>query len=108
MTYEEWKRYQDEWTGGLRRGTREWKAAWKGLVAATGDRDMLAECPQTHECWGYLCSFRDRGRWVHEFRHRNHPVRQRRWYVHVPATPGWKPEDDKEKPKRKPKRRAVH
>ncbi len=91
MTQEEWKR----WTGSLRPRTREWRAAWSALVAQTGDHDRAAECPLTGETWGYLCSFRDRGRWVHEFRHRHHPVKQRRWYVHVLASEGWSPSADR-------------
>lgn len=88
----------EEWDGGLRRGTREWRAAWAQLVAATGDRDRMAKCPETKEVWGYVSSFRDRGRWVHEFRHKNHPRKQTRWYVHVPASEGWTPDEDRPEP----------
>ncbi len=106
-TFAEWKRRQSPWDGGLRRGSVEWRAAWRQLVDMTGDEDHTAEDPQLHESWGYLCSFRDRGRWVHEFRHRHHPKLRRRWYVHVLATEGWVPEDDRPMPKRK-KRRTLH
>lgn len=93
MTYEEWRRAQQP--TGLRRGSREWRAAVKGLARMSGDRDARAECPLTAETWQYMQSFRDRGRWMHEFRHRHHPVKQRRWYLHVPASAGWTPETDR-------------
>lgn len=99
LSLEEWKRMQAEWGGGLREGSREWRAAWQRLLRLTRDRDHEAECPLTGEVWQYLSSFRDRGRWMHEFRHRHHPVKQRRWYVQLPASPGWTPEDDRPEPK---------
>ncbi|MBL8949974.1 MAG: hypothetical protein JNK82_04300 [Myxococcaceae bacterium] len=78
-------------SASLEEGTHEWEVAWAALSKKTGDWDREAYCPLSHESWQYLCSFRDRGRWVHEFRHRHHPLKQRRWYVHVPASEGWAP-----------------
>jgi hypothetical protein len=98
LTLEEWKRLERDWSGGLSRGSEEWEAAWKALVKQTGDRDRAAECPVSGECWEYVSSFRDRGRWTHEFRHRRHPLKKRRWYVRVDASPDWNPEDDRPKP----------
>jgi hypothetical protein len=98
-TYEELKKMMRELGGGLRPGSPEWRAAWKGLARLTGDRDREAFCPLTHESWEYFSSFRDRGRWTHEFRHRHHPVKQRRWYVHVPASAEWTPQAETPRPR---------
>ncbi len=68
---------------GLEPGSREWRAARAALRRASGDRDTRG--------WEYLQSFRDRGRWTHEFRHRHHPVKQRAWYLRVLASDGWTP-----------------
>ena len=73
----------------------EWERAWDRLALMSGDRDRMAEDRVSGECWEYLCSIRypddpELG-WLHEFRHRWHPRLQRRWVLHVPASPGWSP-----------------
>lgn len=68
----------------------EWDHAWQQLATRTGDADKEA-CDEEGQCWQFMGSYGgDRG-WVHEFRHRNHPVLRGRWYVSVPATRGWQP-----------------
>jgi len=79
----------------LRVRSREWTAAWRELVKLTGDTDRMAECPLSGETWGYMCTFRRGDSWVHEFRHRNHPALGRRWLLHVKASVGWSPEDER-------------
>lgn len=67
----------------------EWKRAWGERMALTGDSDLDAECPLTGEVWQYMNTAPFEGKWVHCFRHRNHPVTQQRWYVNVPADIDW-------------------
>jgi hypothetical protein len=75
----------------LRPRSNEWHAAWRGLAAETGDKDQMAEDPETHECWQYGVTVWWRGRWFHEFRHRRHPALKDQATVRVPATAGWLP-----------------
>jgi hypothetical protein len=65
------------------RGSPEWDAAWRSLGALAdyvlGSRlDLAQAC--NGEVWEYLHSKRPQGSdyLVHEFRHRCHPVTQRR------------------------------
>lgn len=81
----------EEKFGLARPGTAEWRQAWKGLAALTGDDDFTAEDPESGEVWQYMGSGLERGRWRHSFRHRWHPMLQRRWVVSVPASTGWRP-----------------
>ena len=90
ITVDEWKR----WTRVLREESREWEAAWRGLMRETGDRTREAYCAETADRWEYCATFRDRGRWMHEFRHRFHPRKQRGWYVRIEASPGWTPAEE--------------
>lgn len=75
-------------------GSAEWIRAWQSRTQITGDDDFEAEDPQTREVWQYMGSVKIAGRWVHQFRHRNHPVTKNRWYVNVPAHPSWSPPPD--------------
>lgn len=72
-------------------GTAEWAVAWAGLAAVSGDEDREAWDPLSGEAWQYHGAIKRDGRWVHTFRHRWHPRMQKRWYLHVPASEGWKP-----------------
>lgn len=75
------------------RGSAEWDAAWRSLGFALAERaigtpsDLAQECDG--EVWQYLLSERPEGRdyLVHEFRHRFHPVTQRREYIRA-VSPG--------------------
>lgn len=66
------------------RGSPEWDAAWRSLGCALADcvlgsrLDLAQAC--NGEVWEYLHSERPQGSdyLVHEFRHRCHPVTQRR------------------------------
>ena len=66
------------------RGSPEWDAAWHSLGCALVDSvlgsplDLAQKC--NGEVWEYMQSERPLGRdyLVHEFRHRCHPVTQRR------------------------------
>jgi hypothetical protein len=68
----------------------EWKRAWRMLETITGDE--LATESQIGEVWQYMGSARQEGsgtrpgKIVHEFRHRWHPVTERRELVLVPAS----------------------
>ena len=77
----------------MHRREREWHLAWKELADRSGDQDMVGLDPESGEVWQYMDSapIGPRGRWVHEFRHRWHPVLHRRWYVRIPASRGWPP-----------------
>ena len=72
-----------EWEQPAAPNPAELRAARRALSALSGDRDVRG--------WEYLQSFRDRGRWVHGFRHRHHPVKRQCWYLLVPASEGWSP-----------------
>lgn len=86
----------DEWPefemGDVDQSEPEWRAMWDALAEASGDGDCAAEDPDSGEVWQYLCSFRflGSGIWQHEFRHRWHPKKKKRWVLHIEATPGWK------------------
>jgi hypothetical protein len=86
----------DDWPafalGGVSPSDPEWNIMWDALAKASGDRDMTAEDAASGERWQYLCSFRMHGSkiWQHEFRHRWHPRKKKRWVLHIEATPGWK------------------
>lgn len=71
---------------GARKGTREWKFAWGRLQELTADPDTIAFDEESGEAWQYMGVGCFEGRWVHSFRHRHHPILQRRWYVNVPVT----------------------
>lgn len=75
----------------MRLRSKEWRAAWQGLAATSGDWDCTALDPQSGEVWQYMCSVWRRGRWWHEFRHRWHPVARRRLVLLVLATESWAP-----------------
>ena len=66
----------------------EWEAIWVALVAAwNGDTaDYNAECS---ECWQYMGTTYESGKWVHTFRHRCHPRTGRREYWKVEASPAF-------------------
>jgi hypothetical protein len=75
-------------------GEPEWEAAWAHLAVVTGDIDKEAYNDESGEAWSYLCSFKRKVRgakWEHEFRHRDHPKKKKRWLLHLPASPGWRP-----------------
>jgi hypothetical protein len=69
------------------RGSREWAVAWRSLGCALvqcvlgSPADLAQEC--NGEVWEYLHSEHPAGRGylIHEFRHRCHPVTQRREYL---------------------------
>jgi len=77
--------------GCIEKKEPEWEIAWKELARRTGDPDCEALDEPSGEVWQYMDSFLGAAGWVHEFRHRHHPVTGDRRYVRIPATPGWKP-----------------
>lgn len=58
----------------------EWPYMWGQLD------DPAAYCPETGEVWQYMGSFRKAGRYVHEMRHRHHPLTRRREIRLIPAS----------------------
>lgn len=69
----------------------EWARAWDRLSRApindaVGTDRREAYCPDSQETWQYMGTVlvEDNG-WVHEFRHRHHPVSKQRQVVRVPA-----------------------
>ena len=80
----------------------EWAHMWRRLGA---DERMnfprydlvggptVAQCPDTGETWQYMGSvqYLPKTPWLHEFRHRWHPVLQRREYRRYKASEGWQP-----------------
>ncbi|MBK7859050.1 MAG: hypothetical protein IPJ65_10615 [Archangiaceae bacterium] len=75
--------------GWLRVRSREWNAAWRGLLERSQDRDADSEF--RGERWQYLGSDAFAGGWRHHFRHRMHPRLGRDARIRVPATLGWTP-----------------
>ncbi len=78
----------------LQAGEAELEQAWDH-VAKIGN-GVTAYEPVTGERWQYLGTVgrdhKDTGtQWEHQFRHRNHPITNRREYLHVRATFGWIP-----------------
>lgn len=70
----------------------EWIAMWSRLEDEVGDtRD---EDPNTGEVWQYMGTTSGPCGFVHQFRHRNHPVHQRRITANVKASKGWNPNAD--------------
>lgn len=67
-------------------GTPEWARMWS--VAVPGP-DKAQAHPANGESWQYMGSTNRRGRWEHEFRHRNLPGLDRRVYAAVPASDAW-------------------
>ena len=72
----------------------EWAHAWNALVSIAGAPDYEEEHHTSGERWQYMGSEPEiqnaaQGRWVHTFRHRDHPRTGRRELVRVPATWAW-------------------
>lgn len=76
----------------MRIPSKEWNDAWQQLERRSGDRDRMAEDPESGEVWQYMGTAKIEGRWEHEFRHRHHPALQHRCIIRVPAAPTWKPD----------------
>lgn len=81
---------KDEWAMLAPRSS-EWNEAWKRLAEATGDDDFVARNERSFEVWQYLGSARHAGVWGHEFRHRDHPLSDRKVVLSVGASPKWAP-----------------
>jgi hypothetical protein len=80
----------------IERDSVEWLAAWRALAAKAlrvlGSADPEALGPDG-STWQYMgSSYAGDGRWMHHFRHRQHPATERREYLDVPATAGFQPE----------------
>lgn len=66
----------------VERDSDEWHRMWRELASAPiNSGDSVCECTDTHECWQYMGTFKDK----HSFRHRNHPVTGKREYLEIPA-----------------------
>lgn len=67
----------------------EWDAMWGTLGRMPYNRLLMQPtvCEDEHgETWQYMGSYAHEGAWVHEFRHRRHPVTGRREVARIPAT----------------------
>jgi hypothetical protein len=68
----------------------EWARAWHGLEELGEAFRREDHCPQTNEVWQYMGTHRvDGGVWVHQFRHRHHPLTRKREYRNVACTSGF-------------------
>lgn len=109
MTPDERSQFFRQTTGWLRRRSKEWKAAWRNLIAITGDTDFVAE--YRNNCWGYMGSDSWSGFWAHYFRHPLHPKTKSQMRLRVPASPGWSPQleggpdNQAHQPQKKPKKK---
>ncbi len=59
----------------VKRDTAEWLHMWLWLELhpINVDLDNPMECENEGETWQYMGSFKNKGKVIHEFRHRNHP-----------------------------------
>lgn len=86
----------------LKRDSAEWHTAWKMLAFHDGKfcghegkpGSTLAEDYETGERWQLMGTALTEEGWVHEFRHRWHPVTKKREYAHLPASKGWTPDKE--------------
>ena len=79
----------------LKQANVEWARAWDRLSRASindtvGTDRRAAYCRDSRETWQYMGTMLvnggpDDGKWLHEFRHRHHPVSKKREVVQVPA-----------------------
>ena len=75
----------------LKHANVEWARAWDRLSRASinytvGTDRRAAYCPDSRETWQYMGTVLVEGNgWVHEFRHRHHPVSKQRQVERVPA-----------------------
>jgi hypothetical protein len=79
----------------------EWHHAWARLLLAdaairggASPASMESRNEPCGETWQYLGSYQEAGAWIHEFRHREHPISRRREVRHLPASRGWDPDKD--------------
>jgi hypothetical protein len=72
----------------IQRNSPAWRAAWDGLAKEIvsrgwGDGTDLAQVWMDSEAWQSMGTYRKDRKLVCEFRHRMHPVTERREYVDV-------------------------
>ena len=80
-------------------GSPEWEYMWNWLTAhplnSGLEEPSVASHPESGEAWQYMGSFRQGDRVIHEFRHRMHPVTQKREDLKVQASGELTPEQIK-------------
>jgi hypothetical protein len=80
-------------------GSPEWEYAWNWLSAhplnSGLEEPSVASHSESGEAWQYMGSFKQGNRVIHEFRHRQHPVTQRREDLKVQASGELTPEQIK-------------
>ena len=71
----------------VKKDSPEWNYMWDELAKNplnAGQPDPF-DCESEGECWQYMDSGYVNNKWVHEFRHRYHPVTKLRWYLRIPV-----------------------
>jgi len=85
----------------LERGVRYYYEAWDALASETGG-DKVEENPASGEVWQYMGSWKlypdapCPARWVHQFRHRDHPRTGSRLVRNLPVSEGFRLWADRE------------
>jgi hypothetical protein len=74
----------------IKNGSPEWNKAW-ALIG----KDFTDQEQETGEVWQYMGTGKHDGNWVHEFRHRCHPITKTRVYIQVLASDNFDPDEDK-------------
>ena len=74
----------------VEKDSEEWKYAWKMLEKDpinefVVDDKTVADNPEWGETWQYMDSSKYNGKWCHCFRHRRHPIANKRIYLLVPV-----------------------
>ena len=74
----------------------EWGRMWTVLSripinTRIGLDPFVCENVPYGESWQYMGTYLDGARFVHEFRHRQHPVTMQREIRKIPAPAGWNP-----------------
>lgn len=71
-------------------GSPEWEYAWDWVAShplnETLENPSVAENPETNQTWQYVGTFMQKGKAIHEFRHRHHPLTNRREYLYLNAS----------------------
>jgi len=85
---------QIEQSAIVKRNSKEWRYMWKKLAEKDINKrckDEPTVCENGYEIWQYMGSFKIKGKWLHEFRHRWHPITEARVYFKISASKNYKP-----------------
>jgi hypothetical protein len=76
--------------------SREWNYMWDWVAAHPrneGLEEPSTATSEDNEVWQYMGSFRQNNLTIHEFRHRNHPLTNKREYLKVKCSEDMTDED---------------